>query len=134
MGKKSQENKLMSLKSVNKKRKLEFTAVRKSKECNNTILGWPKSSFGFFHKILPKKPEQTFGSTQCNINGTFHSGYSAVDHPDQLSCIKSLLCAWQCARCCHMCYFIHFHNNSMRPRAELLNHTPKFRHLPSDSI
>ena len=28
------------------------------------LLGWPKSLFGFFHNILPKKPEWTFQLTQ----------------------------------------------------------------------
>ena len=29
---------------------------------NSVILGWPKSSFGFFHRV--QKPERTFWSTQ----------------------------------------------------------------------
>ena len=43
------------------------------------ILGWPKNSFGFFHKMIQKNPSQLFGQSSicfvcCNLSDVMRRG------------------------------------------------------------
>ena len=39
------------------------------------ILGWPKRSFGFFHKMLPQNPNELFGQPNNSLFNPSKNAY-----------------------------------------------------------
>ena len=57
-----------------------------SVECSTEILGWPKSSFRFFHKMLQKNRNELFGQPNISLcKLSFCQGHIHSELPQQLS-------------------------------------------------